>query len=239
MIKLVTFQKRVEQLTRPAFEERWETIHGPIAAAFPGLRGYMLGFSLDEGEPPADGVAQLWFDTREACQASYGSEIGRNGSKDASAWLARREHLLASERWLKRAGSLSSTPFKLLLCLKRAPHQSRAAFLERLAAVVKPGLCDLTGASQARLSLDEAGQLLNSKVEGDLMLVTGEAPYDALVELWFTERNAAAQGRDRLRAWKDQVFGRDEIARWEDALLREHVVVMPPPPAFGVQEGQI
>lgn len=238
MIKLVTFQKRVEQLTRPAFEKRWETIHGPIAAAFPGLRGYMLGFSLDEGEPPADGVAQLWFDTREACQASYASEIGRNGSKDASAWLARREHLLASERWLKRTGALSSTPFKVLLCLKRHADQTRAAFIGHIDAVATADICNVTGAMQARLSLDEAGQLLNSRVEGDLTLVTGEAPYDALVELWFTERDAAAQGRDQLRAWKDRVFGHDGIARWEDALLREHVVVVPPPPAYGVEEGQ-
>lgn len=239
MIKLVTFQKRVAQLTRPAFEERWRTIHGPIAAAFPGLRGYMLGFSLDEGEPPADGVAQLWFDTREACQVSYASKIGRNGSKDASAWLARREHLLASERWLKRAGALSSTPFKVLLCVKRRSDQSRADFLRRLDEVATAGICEDTGASQARLSIDEAGQLLNSKVEGDLGLVTGEAPYDALIELWFTELDAAAQGRDRLRTWKEQALGRDGITRWEDALLREHVVVMPPPPAFGVEEGQI
>ncbi len=239
MIKLVTFQKRVAQLTRPAFERRWETIHGPIAAAFPGLRGYVLGFSLDDGEPLADGVAQLWFDTRESCQASYASEIGRNGSKDASAWLARREHLLASECWLKRSGALSSTPFKLLLCLKRRVDKSRASFLDRLGTLATPAICTVTGASQARLSLDEAGQLLNSKVAGDLTLVTDEAPYDALVELWFIERDAAQRGREQLRAWKDQVFKPDEIARWEDALLREHVVVMPPPPAFGVEEGQI
>lgn len=239
MIKLVTFQKRVAQLTRPGFEHRWETIHGPIAAAFPGLRGYMLGFSLEEGEPPADGVAQLWFETREACQASYASQVGRNGSKDASAWLARREHLLASERWLKRSGALSLTPFKLLLCLKRQADQSRAAFLDRLGKLATPAICSVTGATQARLSLDEAGQLLNSKVAGDLTLVTGEAPYDALVELWFTEQGVANRGRERLRNWKDQVFRPDEIARWEDALLREHVVVMPPPPAFGVEEGQI
>src|SRR5262249_50927824 len=116
--------------------------------------------------------------------------------------------------------------------------QSRAAFLDKLRTLATPAICTVTGAAQARLSLDEAGQLLNSKVAGDLTLVTGEAPYDALVELWFTELDAATRGRERLRAWKDQAFGPDEITRWEDALLREHVVVMPPPPAFGVEEGQ-
>jgi uncharacterized protein (TIGR02118 family) len=236
VIKLVTFQKRVQELSRPQFEERWRTIHGPIAAVFPGLRGYMLGFSLDEGEPPADGVAQLWFDSREACQASYASEIGRKGSADASAWLARREHLLASEHWLRRTAPLHATPFKVLLCVKRDADEPRGAFVQRLSEVATASLCELTGAAQARLSLDEAGLMLNSRVSGDLTLIAGEPPYDALVELWFSERPAAEQGRLKLREWKDGLPGL--CGRWEDALLSEHVVVMPPQPAYGLMEGQ-
>ena len=58
MIKLVTFQKRANSLTRSEFEHRWQTIHGPMAAQFPGLRGYMLGFSIEPDEPQADGIAQ-------------------------------------------------------------------------------------------------------------------------------------------------------------------------------------
>lgn len=237
MIKLVTFQKRMPSLDRSGFEERWRTIHGPIAAAFPGLRGYMLGFSLDAGEPLADGIAQLWFDSREACQASYASEIGRRGSADASRWLARREHLLASEEWLKRAGPLSDTPFKVVLCVKRAGGLARGAFLDRLRATARAGLCAATGAAQARLSLDEAGLLLNSRVEGALTLVAGEAPYDALVELWFATRAQADAGRARLEQWRIDSLGGD-VGRREDALLTEHVVAMPPPPAFGIKEGQ-
>lgn len=236
VIKLVTFQKRVAVLTRPEFEERWRTIHGPIAARFPGLRGYMLGFSLDEGEPPADGIAQLWFDSRDACQASYASEIGRNGSADASAWLARREHLLASEHWLRRAGAISATPFKVVLCLKRAAGDARETFLAGLRQAATAALCERAGAVQARLSLDEAGLLLNSKVDGDLSLVAGEAPYDALVELWFATEAAARAGRAAAAGWTDEAFGA-RLGRFEDALLSEHVVVMPPSPAYGTKEG--
>ena len=235
MIKLVTFQKRVASLTRPQFEERWRTIHGPMAAAFPGLRRYVLGFSLDDGEPPADGVAQLWFDSREACQASYASDIGRKGSADASAWLARREHLLASEIWVRRRQLGTEAPVKLLLGLKRAAADERASFLSWLSHVATPEvLCGQIGADQARLSIDDAGLLLNSKAEGALRLVAGEAPYDTLVELWFATRQAADAGRNRLRAWKDGMLA-PRISGSEDALLREHVVMAAP--ADGDKEG--
>ncbi|MFK8252986.1 EthD family reductase [Ancylobacter terrae] len=234
MIKLVTFQKRVPSLTRPGFEERWRTVHGPIAATFPGLRGYMLGFSLDAGEPAADGIAQLWFDSREACQASYASDIGRNGSADASKWLARREHLLATEEWLEHGGD-GAAPFKLVLCVKRPGIEARAAFLDRLRAAAKD-LVGNTGAVRGRLSLDDAGLLLNSRTEGSLQLREGEAPYDALVELWFADRPTAEAGRAGLRGWMDVAL-KGRISRWEDALLSEHVVVPPPLAGGAGKEG--
>jgi uncharacterized protein (TIGR02118 family) len=239
MIKLVTFQKRHVSLTRPEFEERWRSIHGPIAAVFPGLRGYILGFSLDEGEPSADGIAQLWFDTREACQASYASDTGRKGSSDASAWLVRREHLLASETWLRCIAPLNATPYKVVLCTKRRDAERREEFLDWLTALLtEQDFAGAIGADQARLSVDECGLLLNSAVEGNLGLRQGEAPYDAIIEAWFTHLPAAENGRQRLHAWAADNLER-RLSRSEDALLTEHVVVMPPPPAYGTTEGMI
>lgn len=237
MIKLVTLQKRHPSLTRPEFEARWLTIHGPMAAAFPGLRGYMLGFSLDEGEPDADGVAQLWFDSREATQASYASEIGRRGSADASAYLARREHLLASEHWFATTGPLSETPFKLVLGVKRAPGLSRQDFAALLLGDDIGGVGAACGADQFRVSRDEAGLLLNSRTSGRLGLVEGEAVFDGLLELWFATRERADAGRARLRELAAERLA-PVVSATEEFLLREHVVVMPPAPAYGLERMQ-
>lgn len=237
MIKLVTLQKRHPSLTRPEFEQRWLTIHGPMAAAFPGLRGYMLGFSLDDGEPDADGVAQLWFDSREAAQASYASDIGRNGSADASAYLARRQHLLAREHWFTTTGPLSATPFKLVLGVKRAPDRSREDFVAQLSGDDMRALGTACGAAQFRVSFDEAGLMLNSKSSGPLDLVEGEAVFDGLLELWFTTREAADAGRARLRELAAEKLA-PMVSGTEEFLLREHVVVMPPAPAFGLEDVQ-
>lgn len=237
MIKLVTLQKRHPSLTRPEFEARWLSIHGPMAAAFPGLRGYMLGFSLDEGEPDADGVAQLWFDSREATQASYASEIGRRGSADASAYLARREHLLASEHWFTRNAPLSSTPFKLVLGMKRATDWSRQDFAALLLGEDIGRIGAACGADQFRVSRDEAGLMLNSKTDGPLDLVEGEAVFDGLLELWFATREAADAGRIRLRELAGERLA-PIVSTTEEFLLREHVVVMPPAPAYGLERLQ-
>lgn len=234
MIKLVTFQKRAPSLTRPEFEDRWRTIHGPIAARFPGLRGYMLGFSVEPGEPPADGVAQLWFDSREACQASYASEIGRNGSADAIRYLGRREHMLVSERWLHKSGSLAATPFKLLICGKRRASMERAAFCEWWGEFL-PALASQIGARSARICVDEAGELLNSKTGGELTLVHGEGVHDGLLEFWFADREALEEALAAVRKRYVSLLA-DRLARYEIAALAEEIVVRPPADIYGEME---
>ncbi|WP_108660364.1 EthD family reductase [Acuticoccus kandeliae] len=233
MIKLVTILKGNDSLTRAEFERRWAEIHAPMAAKFPDLRGYMLSFSIAPGDPDAEGVAQLWFDSREGAQTSYASDVGRVGSADAIAYLGRRDHLLASERWLRDSASLADRPFKLMLGVKRAEGESRADFIDWWNAIDADTVAASTGADQIRLAMDEAGQLLNSGTAGNLGLRTGEAVYDGLLETWFPTRPAAEAGAARfdLSDLKKDLMAR--AARTEDFLLRETVIVRPPAPAFG------
>lgn len=237
MIKLVTILKRSPSLTRAAFEQRWLDVHAPIAARFPGLRGYMLSFSIEPGDPAAEGVAQLWFDDRLAAQASYASEIGRNGSADANAYLSRRDHLLASETWLRNSVRLSARPFKLILGVKRA-GVPREAFVAWWQALDGASVVAATGADQIRISTDEAGQMLNSATAGTLELRDGEAIFDGLLEVWFTDAEAARRGAEMFRESKLRREITAATARNEEFLLRENVVVLPPDPAYGASEEQ-
>ncbi len=84
------------------------------------------------------------------------------------------------------------------------------------------------------MSLDEAGLMLNSKTTGPLELVEGEAVFDGLLEFWFATRDAAENGRVRLRGLAEERLA-PIVSATEDFLLREHVVVMPPPPAYGLE----
>jgi uncharacterized protein (TIGR02118 family) len=224
MIKLVTFQKRVPALSRPGFEQRWLTIHGPMAAQFPGLRAYMLSYSIEPGEPPADGVAQLWFDSRRACQDSYATQIGRDGSRDASAFLARREHLLASEVW-RTVPAPPTWRHKLLICVKRRPEQARAEFVSWWLAGGADAAAAATGSAHTRLCVDEAGQLLNSATSGTLDLVAGEGVYDGMLEQWFASAPEMQDAAARLEAGAAWMALQGSTSRIERGLLHEHVVV--------------
>lgn len=236
MIKLVTLLKRGPHLTRAEFGRRWLEVHAPIAAEFPNLRGYILGLSVEEGEPTTDGVAQLWFDDRAACQASYASDVGRNGSADASRHLSRRQHLLVSERWRRRGVPVAATPFKLLIAAKRMGDQPRADFVRWWIGPALAGIGDQFEASAERVCVDEEGRLLNSGTTGKLDLVPGEAVVDGLLELWFASEATARAAAAGYRAeGRPQLL--QQVASAEDAVLREHVIVLPPAPANGLEAG--
>jgi uncharacterized protein (TIGR02118 family) len=234
VIKLVTYQKRAAGMTRPEFENRWRTIHGPMAAKFPNLRGYMLGFSIEAGDPPADGIAQLWFDSREACQASYASDIGRKGSADAIQYLGRREHMLVSEKWRFIGCSLSETPFKLVISGKRQMGMARGDFCESWQAFL-PDLPGQVKAQSARVCVDEAGQLLNSKTDGNLSLISGEGVYDGMIELWFSTPDELKSAINLVRAEYTEYLDA-ELSKYELGALGEEIVVRPPPGTYEEME---
>jgi len=227
MIKLVTVLKRRADMTRPEFEQRWLGIHAPIAAEFPDLRGYVLSFSIAEEDLEADGVAQLWFDDRTGVQRSYASDIGRNGSADASRYLARREHLMVSERWLAGPRGVTAHPFKLLVGLKRPETESRSDFVARMAEVPVDPLLGTLQTGAVRLCIDEAGLQLNSGVSGSLELFASEAVFDGMLEAWYRDADALRHAASRFANSPSHptlvAGGRSEII-----MLRENVVVAPP-----------
>jgi uncharacterized protein (TIGR02118 family) len=235
MIKLVTFLKRKPPLTRPGFAERWLTIHAPMAAVFPGLRGYMLSFPVaaEAEEPSADGVAQLWFDSEEAAQESYATDIGRSGSKDASGNLTRREHLFASERWISAPASLGNLPYKLLVAGKRLSGVERSDFASRWEEAGESRIAPLVEGRALRVCVDRRGKMLNSGTSGALGLVDGEPVHDGLIEIWCegpTDLTRLAEKTSAIeRALEGVATGLEILA------MRENVIVKPPAPAYGTE----
>ena len=95
MIKLAFCLRRRPELSRQEFQRYWLESHGPLVrkhAAALNIRRYVQLHTLDaplndairatRGGPEAyDGVAELWFDSRESLAQGAASEAGREAGR--------------------------------------------------------------------------------------------------------------------------------------------------------------
>jgi uncharacterized protein (TIGR02118 family) len=97
MFKAIILLTRAEGATQAEFRAWWLERHAPLARRLPGVR--RLVFNVVEGEgAPYDGVSELWFDSQEAFEAAYATEIGRAVAADSLANVSGRVRLVVDER---------------------------------------------------------------------------------------------------------------------------------------------
>lgn len=97
MFKAVILLTRAEGASREEFRTWWLEQHAPLARTLPGVR--RLVFNVVETEDAGvDGVSELWFDSQEAFEAAYASEIGQQVTADSLANVAGRVRLFVDER---------------------------------------------------------------------------------------------------------------------------------------------
>ena len=73
MIKVTEIVKRAKGMTVEEFQDHWLHSHGPIVAEMPGLLRYAQSHTRPggyrRGEPAYDGIAELWFQDKEALRS--------------------------------------------------------------------------------------------------------------------------------------------------------------------------
>ena len=78
MIKVVEVIQRKHELDVESFQRHWLNDHGPIVARLPGLRRYVQSHTrlkgYERGKVPYDGIAELWFDDKNALAAIASTE---------------------------------------------------------------------------------------------------------------------------------------------------------------------
>jgi uncharacterized protein (TIGR02118 family) len=99
MFKAVILLTRAEGATHEDFRAWWLERHAPLASELPGLRRLVFNV-VETADAPCDGVSELWFDTREAFEAAYASEIGQRVAADSMANVSGRVRLFVEERVL-------------------------------------------------------------------------------------------------------------------------------------------
>lgn len=95
-MKVMVGLVRREDMSREGFLHWWLEEHAPLARTLPGVRSIRFNV-LDEGAP-FDGIAELWFDSSEAADAAYATEIGKAVAADSIAHVASRVRMISDER---------------------------------------------------------------------------------------------------------------------------------------------
>ena len=106
MIKSLSLLTRRPELTHEEFVKHWLEIHGPLALRVPEVRRYVQSHIIDERTRPdipttlveIDGVAELWFDDRDAMARSNASPEAKALHADGALFIGRIKSFITEEK---------------------------------------------------------------------------------------------------------------------------------------------
>ena len=95
MIKSISLLTRRPELTHEQFMKHWVDIHAPLAHAVPGMRRYVQNHiegartraDIPETEVEVDGIAETWFDDREAMARANASPEAKRLHDDGALFI--------------------------------------------------------------------------------------------------------------------------------------------------------
>src|SRR5499426_2744478 len=105
MIKSVGLLTRKNGWTHEQFVKHWVEVHAPLAHAVPGLRRYVQSHILEERRRPdipttdveIDGIAELWYDDREAMARANASPEAKALHADGALFIGRIKSFTVEE----------------------------------------------------------------------------------------------------------------------------------------------
>ena len=97
MFKAIILLTRNADASPAEFRSWLLDAHAPLAARLPGIRRLVYNVVETEGAT-VDGIAELWFDSQEAFEAAYATEIGKSVAADSLAHVSARVRLFVEER---------------------------------------------------------------------------------------------------------------------------------------------
>ena len=113
MFKAVILLTRRVDMSHDDFRRWWLEDHAPLARQLPGCRRLVFNVvepvdpaaastarqttaqTAEQGQP--DGISELWFDSRQAFDAAYATELGRAVAADSAAHVSARVRLFVDE----------------------------------------------------------------------------------------------------------------------------------------------
>ncbi|WP_108610569.1 EthD domain-containing protein [Aminobacter sp. MSH1] len=118
MIKVVTLIKRKASMTKADFHHHWVKIHAPMARQMimPAVKSYAIAPIVAEHhrddvpdlDTELDGIAEAWFESREAFDAFLQTEEAKTWLADGATFIGETKTLIVDyESVIPMAGSVS------------------------------------------------------------------------------------------------------------------------------------
>jgi len=106
VIKSISLLTRKDGWTHAEFVRHWLEVHAPLAHAVPGLRRYVQSHIVEERRRPdvppldveVDGIAELWYDDREAMAAAMATPAARALHADGALFIGRIKTYTVEEK---------------------------------------------------------------------------------------------------------------------------------------------
>jgi uncharacterized protein (TIGR02118 family) len=106
MIKRISLLTRKDGLSHEQFVKHWIEIHAPLAHTVPGIRRYVQSHIVGEQKRPdipsldveVDGIAELWYDDREAMARSLASPEAKTLQADGALFIGRIKTFTVEEK---------------------------------------------------------------------------------------------------------------------------------------------
>jgi uncharacterized protein (TIGR02118 family) len=95
--KAMILLTRRPDMTHEQFVQWWREEHAPLARQLPGVRAITFNVVEQDGEPPCDGIAELWFDSKADFEAAYADPIGQQVAADSIAHVSGRVRMMVAE----------------------------------------------------------------------------------------------------------------------------------------------
>jgi uncharacterized protein (TIGR02118 family) len=106
MIKSIGLLTRKAGLSHEEFVKHWLEVHAPLAHAVPGVRRYVQSHIVEERTRPdipttdveIDGIAELWYDDREAMERANASPEAKALHADGALFIGRIKSFITEEK---------------------------------------------------------------------------------------------------------------------------------------------
>lgn len=106
MIKSISLLTRKDGMTHEQFVRHWVEVHAPLAHRVPGLRRYVQSHIIEERKRPdippleveVDGIAELWYDDRDAMAGALASPEAKALHADGALFIGRIKTFTIEEK---------------------------------------------------------------------------------------------------------------------------------------------